>query len=89
MRLDQVGWMKIGYWVNGYWEELEALWMSWISWLKRKMVLAYMLGHSFFVPVEKVGDTAEQILWMQNVKLENEIKPLLAEYWYDDEKCKV
>lgn len=45
--------------------------------------VAYMLGHSFFVPVDKVGDTAEQLLWMQNV-VENEIKPLLAEYWYDD-----
>ena len=39
--------------------------------------------NSTIVPVEKVGDTAEQILWMQNV-VENEIKPLLAEYWYDD-----
>ena len=51
--------------------------------IEKKNGVAYMLGHSFFVPVEKVGDTAEQILWMQNV-VENEIKPLLAEYWYDD-----
>lgn len=51
--------------------------------IEKKNGVAYMLGHSFFVPVEKVGDTATQILWMQNV-VENEIKPLLAEYWYDD-----
>ncbi|MFN3074798.1 McrB family protein [Acinetobacter sp. TY2] len=51
--------------------------------IEKKNGVAYMLGHSFFVPIEKVGDTAEQLLWMQNV-VENEIKPLLAEYWYDD-----
>ncbi|MFC6052316.1 hypothetical protein A6M14_08385 [Acinetobacter sp. Ac_877] len=51
--------------------------------IEKKNGASYMLGHSFFVPTHKLGDTAEQILWMQNV-VENEIKPLLAEYWYDE-----
>lgn len=51
--------------------------------IEKKNGVSYMLGHSFFVPTHKLGDTATQILWMQNV-VENEIKPLLAEYWYDE-----
>ena len=51
--------------------------------IEKKNGASYMLGHSFFVPTHKLGDTAQQILWMQNI-VENEIKPLLAEYWYDE-----
>jgi MoxR-like ATPase len=51
--------------------------------IEKKNGPAYMLGHSFFVPVNKIGDADQQMIWMQNV-VENEIRPLLAEYWYDD-----
>lgn len=51
--------------------------------IEKKNGQAYALGHSFFVPVLPLEDIEQQKLWINNV-VENEIKPLLAEYWYDD-----
>lgn len=51
--------------------------------IEKKNGQAYALGHSFFVPVLPLDDIEQQKIWINNV-IENEIKPLLAEYWYDD-----
>jgi hypothetical protein len=43
----------------------------------------YQIGHSFFVPSDKA-----QILdaaWYRRV-IQNEIYPLLREYWFDDQE---
>lgn len=51
--------------------------------IKQKNGIPYLLGHSFFVPVNRIEEREEQIIWVNNV-IENDIKPLLAEYWYDE-----
>jgi hypothetical protein len=40
----------------------------------------YQIGHSFFVPP---GSVVEPEAWYRLV-IENEIRPLLEEYWFDD-----
>lgn len=40
----------------------------------------YLVGHSFFSPIEK---GKYDIDWYSNI-IKNEIKPLLEEYWFDD-----
>lgn len=51
--------------------------------IKQKNGLPYLLGHSFFVPANRIEEREEQIIWVNNV-IENDIEPLLAEYWYDE-----
>jgi len=51
--------------------------------IKQKNGDPYLLGHSFFVPSKRIDERDDQIIWINNV-IENDIKPLLAEYWYDD-----
>ena len=51
--------------------------------IKQKNGSQYLLGHSFFVPFKRILTRQEQEIWVKNV-IENDIKPLLTEYWYDD-----
>jgi 5-methylcytosine-specific restriction protein B len=45
----------------------------------------FRIGHSFFVPNEKVLDSE---VWYRSV-IKNEIAPLLREYWFDKKKSEV
>ena len=45
----------------------------------------FKIGHSFFVPNEKVLDSE---VWYRSV-IKNEIAPLLREYWFDKKKSEV
>jgi 5-methylcytosine-specific restriction protein B len=56
----------------------------------RTLGVQYRIGHSFVTPPEVLRDatSGEWRQWYNEV-IENEIAPLLAEYWYDnEEKCK-
>ena len=48
----------------------------------RSLGAQYQIGHSFFTPppARRVADTAA---WVQQV-VDRELRPLLAEYWFDD-----
>ena len=48
----------------------------------RSLGVQYCIGHSFFTPASDapIGDASA---WIQGV-VEQEIRPLLAEYWFDD-----
>ncbi len=43
----------------------------------------FAIGHSFFCPI---GDVADPAAWYLSV-VRDELQPLLAEYWFDDEQC--
>jgi 5-methylcytosine-specific restriction protein B len=45
----------------------------------------FRIGHSFFVPNGKVSDSK---VWYSSV-IQNEIAPLLREYWFDKKKSEV
>jgi 5-methylcytosine-specific restriction protein B len=45
----------------------------------------YKIGHSYFTPTEKIEN---QDLWYKDI-IENEIEPLLYEYWFDDEETAI
>jgi hypothetical protein len=49
---------------------------------ERSLGRGFCIGHSFFVPSEKIVDGAA---WLREV-MEYEIVPLLEEYWVDDSK---
>lgn len=49
---------------------------------KRNLGRGFEIGHSFFCPKQPVDDEAQ---WFSNV-VKFEIKPLLAEYYFDDRK---
>ena len=42
----------------------------------------YRIGHSFFVPADKIED---EVRWFREI-IDNEIRPLIEEYWLDNEK---
>lgn len=47
--------------------------------------VGFLIGHSFFIPSENVSDSNE---WYQRI-INNEIAPLLKEYWFDKKQSEV
>ena len=48
---------------------------------KRNLGRGFEIGHSFFCPKETVQDEEQ---WFRSI-IKYEIKPLLMEYWFDDQ----
>jgi 5-methylcytosine-specific restriction protein B len=48
---------------------------------KRNLGSGFEIGHSFFCPKDTVQDEEQ---WFQSI-IKYEIKPLLKEYWFDDQ----
>jgi hypothetical protein len=48
---------------------------------QRDLGPGFEIGHSYFCPYENIQNESE---WYSNV-IETEIKPLIQEYWFDDQ----